>query len=256
MAITEETDALPKTEPATLAAAPVSIERESTNMPAFSGIIVPNSTMDSPTTSSFGKSTSQSSPETLQSVRFKKNPYMQKESPDSAASTTIKVDAIAVDMLPPAFEALIESEFKDTSDDLSTVSNLESLTEVPANTFMPSVDHETMRSVIAADDNLELSSPPIKVDLSSADAQKAVHNIEYGKSLSRRGAAFAARQEFYSSLRILAQSHDKQVGGTAYTQALRNGIVALKEAKTSSSLTPKHKSDWTFRSLSKRIRRK
>ena len=134
-------------------------------------------------------------------------------------------------MLPPSLETFIESEFADTTDDLSTVANLESLTEDTNNTLLPTIDHETMQSVVTADNNLELSSPAIIVQLSKADAQKAAHNIEYGKSLSRRGAAFAARQEFYSSMRILAQSHDKFVGGTAYTQSLRNGIVALKEAK-------------------------
>ena len=231
MAITEETDNLPKTEPATFAAAPESIERESTDLPAFRGVIVPNETLNAKADTAFGKSESPSSPQKLQSIRWKKNPFIQEGSADSASTPAPAAAAIAVDMLPPAVEALIESEFTNNHDDLSTVANLESLTEGTTNTILPSVHHETMRSVIASDENLELGSPPINVQLSSADAQKAAHNIEYGKSLSRRGAAYAARQEFYSSLRILAQSHDKQVGGKAYTQALRNGIIALKEAK-------------------------
>ena len=231
MAITEETDSLSETAPAKLAAAPVAIERESTNLPAFSGVIVANSTLETQTTSSFKKSDSKPSPQTLQSIRWKKNPFIQEGSADSASAPTTNVDSIAVDMLPPNVEAFIESEFTDSNDDLSMVTNLESVSEEATNTIMPLVDHGTMQSVIAEDDNLEIRSPAIKAELSSADAQKAAHNIEYGKSLSRRGASFAARQEFYSSLRILAQSHDKQVGGTAYTQALRNGIVALKEAQ-------------------------
>ncbi len=57
-----------------------------------------------------------------------------------------------------------------------------------------------------------------------------MNHIEYGKSLARRGAAFAAREEFFSALRLVAQSHDAQTRSTAYTAALREAITALNEA--------------------------
>lgn len=60
--------------------------------------------------------------------------------------------------------------------------------------------------------------------------QQCVNHIEYGKSLARRGAAFAAREEFYSALRLIAQTNDVQSRSVAYTTALREAITALNEA--------------------------
>ena len=222
--------------------APAVIERVSTDMPAFSNIgnndqkRIINNRLASPT----------KGPEAtnLQNTVWKKNPFLtdaQMESPEATSIETSSfeppsfetssADTIGTDVIPPRIEALIQSEFVDTSEELSMVADLETALETPAQAILPSVDHKTMQSVVAAEVNHEISSPSIKIGITEADAQKAVHNIEYGKSLSRRGAAYAARQEFYSSLRILAQSHDKQVGGTAYTQALRKGIIAIKEAQ-------------------------
>jgi len=212
--------------------APATIELPSTEMPSFGNLNssisgndqkqIINHRLDSP--SAKPQSTD------LQGIRWKKNPFLTEamESPAVAAPTA---DAIAIGTLRSEVDAQIQSEFVDTNEKLSTVANLEPTPEKDVRAILGSFDHETMQSVIAADENLESHSPSIKIGISQADAQKAVHNIEYGKSLSRRGAAYAARQEFYSSLRILAQSHDKQAGGTAYTQALRNGIVAIKEAQ-------------------------
>lgn len=197
--------------------APV-VDRISTAMPAFTKEKRQNQnlTTNQPTDNELA-SPMPSKDGSLQSTRWKKNPFLTNAPLDSAS------------------EALIKTEFVETGDELSTVVNLEAtpatVAKLASDSMVPAVDPETMQSVISADENLEIGSPSIKVGISEADAQKAVHNIEYGKSLSRRGAAYAARQEFYASLRILAQSHDKQIGGTAYTEALRNGIVAIKEAQ-------------------------
>ena len=67
--------------------------------------------------------------------------------------------------------------------------------------------------------------------LTQSVAQKAAHHIEYGKSLARRGAFHAARQEFYSGLKVLAQAQDSNSGSPAYSLALRDGIMAMKEAE-------------------------
>lgn len=64
----------------------------------------------------------------------------------------------------------------------------------------------------------------------STTVQQCVNHIEYGKSLARRGAAFAAREEFYSALRLMAQSNDAQTRSTNYTTALREAVTALNEA--------------------------
>ena len=221
---------------------PAMIERVSTDMPAFSNISnndqkrIINNRLASPTEGSEAT--------TSQNTGWKKNPFLTDAQMDSPEATSIETssfespsfetssaDTIGTDVIPPRIEAMIQSEFADTSEELSMVADLDTTLETPAQAILPSVDHKTMQSVVAAEENHEISSPSIKIGITESDAQKAVHNIEYGKSLSRRGAAYAARQEFYSSLRILAQSHDKQVGGTAYTQALRKGIIAIKEAQ-------------------------
>ena len=72
---------------------------------------------------------------------------------------------------------------------------------------------------------------PIQVGISEAVAQQAVHHIEYGKSLARRGAAFAARQEFFKALRIVAQANDTATGGNNYSKALTDAIRAMREAE-------------------------
>ena len=71
---------------------------------------------------------------------------------------------------------------------------------------------------------------PVTVALSDVAALKAVHHIEYGKSLARRNATEAAGQEFLGALRILAESNDMASGTGAYMSALRSGLQALKEA--------------------------
>lgn len=64
----------------------------------------------------------------------------------------------------------------------------------------------------------------------SSTIQRCVNHIEYGKSLARRGAAYAAREEFYSALRLIAQANDLQTRSNHYTTALRQAITALNEA--------------------------
>ena len=72
---------------------------------------------------------------------------------------------------------------------------------------------------------------PLKIPLNETAAQQAVHHIEYGKSLSRRGAAFAARQEFYSALRVIAESNDAATGTNRYSRSLSQAVLAMKEAR-------------------------
>ena len=71
---------------------------------------------------------------------------------------------------------------------------------------------------------------PNRVEIPAPVVHKAVHRIEYGKSLSRRGASYAARQEFLFALGMIAQAIDAQTGGNDYTSALNNAVVAVREA--------------------------
>ncbi len=83
-------------------------------------------------------------------------------------------------------------------------------------------------------------SPPIIAGLDRTAATKAVHHIEYGKSLARRNALEAATQEFYSALHVMAQANDRQTGTNNYTDALRMGVTAMKEAKDFRVDDPQH----------------
>ena len=69
-----------------------------------------------------------------------------------------------------------------------------------------------------------------KYDVPRAVEVRAIHHVEYGKSLARRGALYAARQEFYGALRIIAQSIDIQDGSQNYSQGLASAFTAMKEA--------------------------
>ena len=72
---------------------------------------------------------------------------------------------------------------------------------------------------------------PVQIELTDAVAQKAVHHIEYGKSLTRRGASYAARNEFFTALRVVAEANDAVVNGNDFSKALSRAIQAMKEAE-------------------------
>ena len=73
-------------------------------------------------------------------------------------------------------------------------------------------------------------APGENLQLAPASIQRCVNHIEQGKSLAKRRAAFAAREEFFSALRVIAQSHDAQTMSKRYTAALTRAVVALQEA--------------------------
>jgi len=85
------------------------------------------------------------------------------------------------------------------------------------------VDYVESRSVVTP-------MPSVSPALNEVAAQKAVHHIEYGKSLARRNATEAAGQEFLGAIRVLAESNDQATGGNAHMSALRSGLRAIKEA--------------------------
>ena len=68
-----------------------------------------------------------------------------------------------------------------------------------------------------------------QLHLAPGTLQRCVNHIEQGRSLARRRAAYAAREEFFAALRVIAQSHDAQTKSKAYTSALSRAIVALNE---------------------------
>jgi len=78
----------------------------------------------------------------------------------------------------------------------------------------------------------------VQLPLSDADALKAVHHIEYGKTLSRRGAAFTARQEFLAAMQVIATSNDRASGDNQYSQALKMAMLTMREAEDFSVSNP------------------
>jgi tetratricopeptide (TPR) repeat protein len=82
------------------------------------------------------------------------------------------------------------------------------------------------------------SIQPQQLAISEAAAQRAVQRIEYGKTLSRRGAAFSARQEFLAAMQIIANANDAATGSSRHSQALKNALLAIKEAADFSVANP------------------
>ena len=73
-------------------------------------------------------------------------------------------------------------------------------------------------------------TPSGTLPMNSADTLKAVHHIEYGKTLSRRGASHTARQEFLSAMQLISAANDKISGDNRHTKALRFAMLSMKEA--------------------------
>lgn len=121
---------------------------------------------------------------------------------------------------------IVESRERDAFEDLDL--DLEVESQIPAQ-FDDTENAETVGFV----EDVPPVAPemtPIPVPLNEAAALKAVHHIEYGKSLARRNATEAAGQEFLGALRVLAESNDVTSGGNGYMTALRRGLQAMKEA--------------------------
>jgi len=75
------------------------------------------------------------------------------------------------------------------------------------------------------------TAAPIRLSLPEQIALQAMHHIEHGKSLSRRGSYFSAQQEFHAALHIITISNDSQTNSTRYSRALTEAAVAMKEAE-------------------------
>ena len=96
---------------------------------------------------------------------------------------------------------------------------------------VPTERRSYQRSAQTSDQEQALLTAPVQhIAVSSADAQKAVHHIEYGKTLSRRGAAFTARQEFLAAMQVLAAGNDRVTGDNRHSKALKMAMLTIREA--------------------------
>ena len=79
---------------------------------------------------------------------------------------------------------------------------------------------------------------PLSALVSPADVEvSAAKRVQYGKSLARRGAFFAAREEFLNALYLVAESHDRRSGRSNYSSRLKAGLLALDEVKSFGKIT-------------------
>ena len=76
----------------------------------------------------------------------------------------------------------------------------------------------------------ELFERPARSAQRESLAQEADECVRHGFELAGRGAYFAARSEFIAALRLVAQALDVDAGTTNHSQALSEGITAMKEA--------------------------
>lgn len=68
-----------------------------------------------------------------------------------------------------------------------------------------------------------ISSPEVEA--------KAMQRVGYGKSLARRGAFFAAKEEFLNAMYIVAESYDRRSRASHYSMRLKAALRALDEVK-------------------------
>ncbi len=64
----------------------------------------------------------------------------------------------------------------------------------------------------------------------NAVSRQAHGRVQHGFRLAERGALYLARAEFIAALQVLTQASDTEQNTRLYTQALANGLIALKES--------------------------
>ena len=148
-------------------------------------------------------------------------------------------EAVKTEALP-AVPKWIDEPFVDTESDTQLMPSVDDREQdafeeldIAEETQIPAtIDESTEAKVVNLEADLQVAPlfAPVTTTLNDVAALKAVHHIEYGKSLARRSATEAAGQEFLGALRILAESNDMASGTGAYMGALRSGLQALKEA--------------------------
>ena len=131
----------------------------------------------------------------------------------------------------PVHEDFAREDFVATAESFQpTVA--ESVQAMPAmaipNSIQPQPESRLVTEHLA--NHTDQIGPSGQLTMNSADTLKAVHHVEYGKTLSRRGAAFTARQEFLAAMQLIATANDKTSGDNRHTKALRLAMLTIKEA--------------------------
>lgn len=165
---------------------------------------------------------------------WKSNPFTESDRGQTAPMTT--------DNSNLELESMIQEE-QNVQPATAESSDLE-IDDLP---LEPAAASRPLNSVMSMNDprwNLPVSGPAVEnfvappqvapataVRLSETDAQKAVHHIEYGKELSRRGAGFSAREEFLKAIQVIVTANDRQSGSNQHSAALREAMKIMTEAE-------------------------
>ncbi|MEI8374506.1 MAG: hypothetical protein WCJ35_16905 [Planctomycetota bacterium] len=72
---------------------------------------------------------------------------------------------------------------------------------------------------------------PVRSEAMEKIAAQADQQIRHGYELANRGAYFAARAEFTTALRLIAQGLDNDRNATVHSHALTSALTAMKEAQ-------------------------
>lgn len=150
------------------------------------------------------------------------DPVLTKAEPQTTVNHFAQASLLDPDAPQPEHVDTHFPNFEDLEKEQSDWGTASTLSVTPANQFVSGTNESMdITPMLPAGQSLQLD--PVTT-------QRCVNHIEYGKSLARRGAAFAAREEFFSALRLIAQSNDAQSRSTSYTLALRDAVTALNES--------------------------
>ncbi len=136
----------------------------------------------------------------------------------------------------PVAKPVAEMQMQDPATATESAADMMEQTQDVASEFAPTTADELSQpaALVAQDatpeDTLvEVQAAPV-MRVSPIVEQRAQERVAYGKSLARRGATFAARQEYVQALRLIADAYDVQSGSREYTARLASALRALGEA--------------------------
>ena len=190
-------------------------------------------------------------PKAAKTSNWKANPFFDNSSPTTVTTVEPASPVLGSELEMPTeiptdndfvFQDALVSETEDASplSENSVLSlndpefegiDIAQQTNSTASAAVPTERRSYQRFAQTSDQEQALLTAPVQhIALNSADAQKAVHHIEYGKTLSRRGAAFTARQEFLAAMQVIAAGNDRVTGDNRHSKALKMAMLTIREA--------------------------
>jgi tetratricopeptide (TPR) repeat protein len=142
---------------------------------------------------------------------------------------------VAVDVAPtpaPVAAAPVEVEAKESDEpalaDRGEMSPAMPLADAPDGQVLPDGEYT----------KLPWAEPNQRGPELVAEMKRADERVLKGYDLASRGAVYAARAEFISAIKIIAQAYDNQEGTRRYSKAANAGLTAIKEASDFTRTSP------------------